>query len=147
MSDEITPGAVMSGFWRWFGVGLFTFVILAGLIIGGWQAGWWFSNQNTNRQAQQIQNGYSNQTSLHQQVTSNIATVASITTQVTETNNANQIAALKAQRAAIAATACEDASEVSAADPLPAGQQQWVSANCSNGVVSPSSPLYQAGTQ
>ena len=137
----------MSGFWRWAGVGLLGLALLAGLILGGWQAGWWFSNQNTNRQAQQTQNGYSNQTTLHQQVTSNIATVTSITTQIAEASDASQIAALKAQRAAVAGTACMDASEVSTADPLPAGQQQWVSANCSSGIVSPNSSLYQAGNQ
>ena len=147
MTSEITPGTVMSGFWRWAGVGLLGLALLAGLILGGWQAGWWFSNQNVNRQAQQTQNGYSNQTTLHQQVTANIATVASITTQITETTETTQIAALKAQRAAVAATACQDASEVSSADPLPAGQQQWASANCSSGIVSPGSPLYQAGNQ
>lgn len=136
-----------ASFWRWLRIALLACGLLIALILGGWQAGWWFSNQNVNRQTQQIQNGYSNQTSLHQQVTSDIATVDSITTQITETNNKSQIAALKAQRAAVAGTACQAASEVSAADPLPTGQQQWVSANCSNGVVSPSSSLYQAGNQ
>lgn len=144
--SNITPGAAMSGFWRWSGVGLFVLVVAGGLIVGGWQAGWWFSNQNTNRQAQQIQNGYSNQTTLHQQVTANIATVTSLTSQIGSAASTQQAADLKAQRAAVAATACQDAAEVSAADPLPAGQQQWISANCSSGVVSPNSSLYQAGT-
>ena len=45
MSD-ITPGEVMSGFWRWFGVAVFAVIVIAGVILGGWQAGWWFSNQN-----------------------------------------------------------------------------------------------------
>ena len=146
MSD-ITPGEVMSGIWRWIGVVIVAIILFGVLTLVMWQAGWWFSNANTSRQAQQTQNGYSNQTTLHQQVTSNIATIDSITTQITETNDVNQQAALKAQRAAIAGTACQEASEVSAADPLPVGQQQWVSANCANGVVSPSSSLYQAGAQ
>ena len=144
---EVTPGTVMSSFWRWSGVAVLMAAVIVAIVLGGWQAGWWFSNQNVNRQAEQTQNGYSNQTTLRQQVTANIATADSITTQIAEAGNAGQVAALKAQRAAVAATACMDASEVSSADPLPAGQQQWATVNCSNGVVSPSSSLYQAGNQ
>jgi hypothetical protein len=39
------------------GKGLLAFVaivvVLIGIVLGGWQAGWWFSNQNVNRQYQQ----------------------------------------------------------------------------------------------
>jgi hypothetical protein len=144
--SEMTPGTVMSGFWRWFGVGVFALAVSAGIVLGGWKAGWWFANQNANNQAHVTQNGYSNQTTLHQQVTSNIATVRSLTSQIdSAAKDSQQAADLKAQRMAVAGTACEDASEVSSADPLPASQQQWASANCSDGVVSPSSSLYQAG--
>jgi hypothetical protein len=50
MSD-ITPAGVMVAFWRWFWIGLLALALLCGLILGGWQAGWWFAAQNTNRQA------------------------------------------------------------------------------------------------
>lgn len=144
MSD-ITPGSVMSGFWRWFGVGVFALAVLAGLILGGWRAGWWFTNQNANRNAHLIRNGYSNQQTLRDQITQQIGNVYSMTTQITVATDQSQAAALKAQRAAIAGMACQDASEVTG-DPLPAQQAQWVAVNCSAGAVSPTSPLYQAGT-
>ena len=54
------------------------------------------------------------------------------------------MAALKAQRAAIAGIACSDAAQITGI-PLPADQAQWVSANCSDGSVSPSSTLYVTG--
>lgn len=144
MSD-ITPGTVMSQFWRWFGVSLFALAILAGLILGGWQAGWWFTNQNINRQAHAIRNGYSNQQTLREQITTQIGNVDTLTSQIAATHDGNLIAALKAQRAAVAAIVCQDASEVTG-DPLPTSQAQWVSSNCQAGNVRPGSTYYQAGT-
>jgi hypothetical protein len=149
--NDITPGRAYREGFKWAPVvtvlGCLAVLVIAAIVLVGWQVGWWFSNQNVNRQAHQTQNGYSNQTTLHQQVTQNIATVTSLTTQIDQAGSAQQAADLKAQRAAVAGTACEEASEVSSADPLPVGQQQWASANCSAGVVSPNSPLYQAGNQ
>ena len=147
--SNYTPGGVQREAFRWAPavtvVGILAVVVIGIICFVGWQVDGWFTNASINRQAHQTQNGYSNQTTLHQQVTSNIATVTSLTSQIDGAANSQQAADLKAQRAAVAATACEDASEVSSADPLPAGQQQWVSANCANGVVSPSSSLYQGG--
>jgi len=145
MSTDITPGTVMSGFWRWFGVGLFTLLVLAALILGGWAAGWWFTNQNIGREAHAIRNGYSNQQTLREQITAQIANVDTLTTQIAASKDRNLIAALKAQRASIAGIACQDAAGVTG-DPLPAQQAQWVTANCAAGVVRPGSRFYQAGT-
>jgi predicted negative regulator of RcsB-dependent stress response len=135
----------MSQFWRWFGVGLFTLVVLAAIIVGGWQAGWWFSNANATREAHQIRNGYSNQQTLREQITTQIANVDTLTSQIAASHDSSLIAALKAQRASVAGIACQDASEVTG-DPLPAQQAQWATRNCAAGVVRPASPYYQAGT-
>jgi hypothetical protein len=147
--SNFTPGRAYREGFRWalptVVLGCVAVLVVAAIVLVGWQVGWWFSNQNVNRQAQQTQNGYSNQTTLHQQVTQNIATITSLTSQIDGTANAQQAADLKAQRAAVAGTACEDASEVSSADPLPASQRQWASANCSDGALSPNSSLYEGG--
>ena len=145
MSTDITPGTVMSGFWRWFGVGLFTLLVLAVLILVGWQAGWWFAGQNATREAHLIRNGYSSQQSLREQITQQIANVDTLTTQIAATKDSNLTSALKAQRAAVAGIACQDAAGVTG-DPLPAQQAQWVTVNCAAGAVRPGSPYYQAGT-
>lgn len=126
-------------------VGIVAVVVVALIVVVGWQIGWWFSAQNATRQAEITQNGYSNQTTLRQQVTAKLADVTSITTQLAEPDiTPDQAAALKAQRAAIAAIACSDAAQITG-PPLPAGQAQWVAANCSDGSVSPSSTLYVTG--
>lgn len=147
MSDDITPADVTAAFWRWFWVGAGALVVLGGLIYAGHVFGWWLSAQDATHQSQNTQNGYSNQTTLRQQVTAQLATVTSITTQIAEAgSDQSMITALKAQRMSIAGIVCQDASEITGT-PLPAGQAQWAASNCLDGSVSPKSPLYQAGNQ
>lgn len=147
MSDY-TPHDVYRETGRWFGpaVVVSLAVVAVGLIVTlvCWQAGWWFASHNATRQAGVIQNGYSNQSTLRSQVTSKLADVATITTQIAAAKDSAEVAALKDQRAAIAGIACSDAAQITGT-PLPADQAAWVSANCSDGSVSPSSPLYVTG--
>jgi len=143
--SEITPSGVVTAFWHWFWVGVGALALIAALILGGWAAGWWFTNQNIGREAHAIRNGYSNQQTLREQITQQIANVDTLTTQIAATHDRNLIAALTAQRASIAGIACQDAAGVTG-DPLPAQQAQWVTANCAAGVIRPGSRYYQAGT-
>jgi hypothetical protein len=143
VSDDITPASVMAGFWRWFGVGVLALALLAALIVGGWRAGWWFAAQNATRQSELIQNGYSNQSTLRQQVTAQLANVNQITVQIAA--HPSLAGPLKAQRASVAATVCQDASEITGT-PLPAQQAQWVAGNCSAGSLRPGSSDYQEAT-
>lgn len=146
--NDITPGQVYRETGRWFGpalvVGLAVLAVALVLGLVGWQAGWWFAARDATRQAEVTQNGYSNQTTLRQQINSKLADVTTITTQIATANDPGEVAALKAQRAAIANIACSDAAQI-AGVPLPAGQAQWVTANCSDGSVSPSSAIYVTG--
>ena len=145
MYDDITPAGVVRVFWRWFWVGVSALILVAALILGGWAAGWWFTAQNATRNAELTQNGYSNQTTLRQQVTAQLAAVETITTQIAANqSDRSLVAALDAQRMSVAGIVCSDAAEISGT-PLPAPQAQWVSANCASGTVSPASPIYQAG--
>jgi hypothetical protein len=117
---------------------------ITGIVIGGWQLGWWFTAQNAARQYQVTQNGVSNQDTLRAQITAKLADVTTITTQIASSKDPDQVAALKAQRMAVAGIACSDAAQVTTI-PLPAQQAQWVSANCLAGSVSPGADLYVAG--
>lgn len=144
--NDINPARAIRETWSWFPVAVVVTVcvmIIAGLITFiGWQMNWWFSAQNATRQAQITQNGYSNQTTLRQQIDNQFQTVNSITTQIAENaNNPSMVAALKPQREASANMICFDAQEISGT-PLPPQEGQWVAVNCLNGVVSPKSPLY-----
>jgi uncharacterized protein HemX len=143
--DEITPTGVLVEGFRWLPVLIVTMAVLAALILGGWRAGWWFSNQNAGREAHQIRNGYSNQQSLREQITQQIGNVQAVTTQIAASTDPGLVTALKAQRMAIAAIVCQDVSEVTG-DPLPAQQATWAAANCQAGNVAPGSSSYQIGT-
>lgn len=141
----ITPGEVATTFWRWFWIGVGTLVLAGALTLAMWQAGWWFTAHNATRQAEVIQNGYSNQSTLRSQVTAKLADVTQITVQVAAAkNDPSEVSALEDQRAAIAGIVCSDAAQITGT-PLPADQAGWVSANCSDGGLSPGSDLYVTG--
>jgi branched-subunit amino acid permease len=146
--DDISPKDVYRETGRWFSPVLVVMLAVIGIALIGtlvcWRAGWWFTAQNATRQAEVIQNGYSNQSTLRAQVTSKLADVTTVTTQIAAAKDTGEITALKAQRAAIAGIICGDAAQITG-PPLPPDQAQWVTANCSDGTVSPGSPLYVTG--
>lgn len=146
--EDMTPAGAIRAWWQWFPV--WTLVLAAVLVAGGlvtWggsEFGWWLDSQAATHRAVATQNGYSNQATLRQQVTSLIAQVATISTQIAAAgDDQSMTASLGAQRMAIAGQACGDAEQVT--DGLPAGQQEWAARNCSDGSVSLTSPYFQAG--
>lgn len=102
--------------------------VLGGVILGGWQAGWWFTNQNANREGHVIRNSYSNQQTLRDQITKGIGDVTDMDRQITQAKGDNATA-LTAQRRAIANQVCGEAEQITG-DPLGADQSDWVSQNC-----------------
>jgi len=141
----MNPGYPVRMFWAWFGTIAFFLLVIAGVVLGGWQAGWWFTQQNATRGAETIQNGYSNQSTLRAQITAQIANTETLTSQIAASSDPDLISALKAQRAGIVGIACQDAAEVTG-DPLPPQQAAWVTSNCLAGAIRPGSAYYQAGT-
>lgn len=141
MSDY-TPAGFYRGFWKWFGVGIFCLVLLAALIVGGWQAGWWFAGQNVNRETHIIQNSDSNQRALVADITEKIGDVETATVQM-DAASGQQYADLHAQRLGFARQACGDAAQLSSADVLGDNVPQWIATNCTAGTLSPSSPLFK----
>jgi hypothetical protein len=143
------PHDAMRDTGRWTPPVLLILAIATGIILAvtliAWQAGWWFRSQDISREAHAIRNGYANQQTLRDQITAKIADVDSVSVQITQAGDPSQRAALKGQRMAIAGIVCSDASQVTG-DPLPAQQQQWVSANCQAGVVRPGSAYDSTGS-
>ncbi|MDQ2875638.1 MAG: hypothetical protein M3Y33_12925 [Actinomycetota bacterium] len=134
----LPPAGVVNWTRRWVLTGVIGAVVLALVILGGWQAGWWFAGQNASRQTELIQNGDSNQRALIADMTSQVANVETATAQI-DAASGQQKADLEAQRLGFAAIACQDAEQVNG--PLRDGLGGWVSTNCTAGTVSPSSPL------
>lgn len=142
---SVSPAEVIVGFWRWFWAGILALALLIGLILGGWQAGWWFTNENAQRQAHMIRNGFSNQQTLREQITQQIANVDTETVSIAQAQgNPAEVSALDAQRIATVNIACQQADEVTG-DPLPADQQSWIAQNCLAGVIRPGSPYDTTG--
>jgi hypothetical protein len=147
--DDPTPAGVIRETWRWLPAWVVVLAVVAlvggGVTVAGSAFGWWLSAQNATHQAENTQNGYSNQMTLRQQVTSNFATLATIGTQIAASpSDKSLVAALGTQRAATAATICSGAAQVSGT-PLPAQQAAWVTANCTDGTLSTASPDYESG--
>lgn len=126
--SEITPATVWTGFWRWFGIGVAGLLLLGALILIGWQAGWWFTTQNTSRTAKLIQNSQFSQSSLKTQFDGDMKALADIQAQQ------GQGGAIPSWLTAQAVHAGQDA--CSAADQITNGSLsptdlQWVRAHCS----------------
>lgn len=137
MPDDVTPGSVMSGFWRWAGIGVFAVLLLTGIIVGGQKLGFWLDTQSVHHQSNVIRQNYATQQSDLQQMTGYISTVTTIQAQE-DGASGQQLADLKAQALGIGNQACQVASQLS----IPLGAEAgWVRINCSNGVVALTSPL------
>lgn len=119
-----------------------TLAVIAGIVFGGWQLGWWFKTQNTNRAAHLYQHQYGRQQSLLDDMSHKLGSVTDITAQLNEPSvPREEAAALNAQRLAVARQVCEDAALLNTTNELAPDQQSWVQLNCAYGDVSASSPL------
>ena len=143
MSDDYTPGEFWAGFGKWIGTVLALCVIGGVIIFAGWQAGWWFSNQNVNRQFQQTQNGQSNQVTLREQIEKNFALLTQDNVAIAKAKGDPGLTGqYKVEAAATAGTLCQEGDEVNRAVPLPQDIAAWLGANCSMGVVAPTSQYF-----
>ena len=112
-------------------------VILAALILGGWQAGWWFTTQNTSRQGQVFQASYGAQTAdiqqaenLASEIASIRAEIASIRAEIASTSiPAAEATQLQAQATAETTQACNLIAEITSL-PVPAPLASFSAASC-----------------
>jgi hypothetical protein len=134
-------GGVLAGI-----VGLLVLVLI-GVVV--WQAGWLVTEKNEKRQgkienihARNIRKGYEYQQTLRGNITRDIEGVVRIQGQIEGEPPAEQ-ETLANQRLAQVSTVCSEAQEIQG-EALPSEQQKFISTNCEDGAVSPTSP-YQKG--
>jgi hypothetical protein len=116
--------------------GLLAVVLLAAVVLGGWQVGWWFKSQNINREAKITRHSFGYQQTYREQVTRGIGDVLAISSQIASAPD-SQVVSLKAQRAAILAQTCSQAAQI-VGDYTP-DQEAFISTNCTAGVPNPDS--------
>lgn len=132
MSNEMSFGGVIAC----WAVGI---LVVAGAILGIWDAGWWFAGKDAQLGGQVDRSSYNFQQGHMDQLSSEIADLGRITTQITGVP-ADQAAALKAQRLAEAQQACRTARDITDATMnQESGLLDWRNQNCAAGSVSPTS--------
>lgn len=130
-----------SSFWRSVPGVLLGIGVVVAVILGGWQAGWWFTAQNTNRAAQVAQQGYANQSAMREEITRKLGDVQQYSTQIANPAYASMKQNIKESRAFAAGLVCGDAAQLNPGTQLPSDEQSFISANCLDGQLSPNSPL------
>jgi len=142
MSGGPTPASVFTGFWKWFGVGVFALAIGAAVVLGGWRAHWWFAGQNSTRQAHLVQNNYNTQEGYITAITNDVSQLDGVVAQ--EPGAPNQ-ADLRTEAIGIGNQACLEASYLTGSVPLQPSMKAWIAANCDAGAVSLASPIRKGG--
>lgn len=114
--------------------------LVAIVIVVGWQAGWWFHTQDTNRQAVLDKEGAGYQQPLQIQIGADIKTVTDLNTQlVAAQGNEDLVMVLAAQRKQTVTHICQQAAQVNPSLPLATDQDQFVAINCYAGGIAPNS--------
>lgn len=119
--------------------GLVVVAVFALVVLVGWQAGWWFRTQDTNRQAQLDKQGIGYQLPLQTQIGDEIGQVLALNTQLASSSGSD-VGVLDAQRKGTVVTICRQAAQVNPATPLSGDQAQFVADNCYAGTIKPGSP-------
>lgn len=89
------------------GVTIIGIVLIFGIVMGGWQAHWWFVSNGTDRQAHIFQHSYGTQSADADRARDLIASIAGIQVQIESPSTpSNELAALRAQETAITTQAC-----------------------------------------
>lgn len=90
----------------------FTVIVLAVIIFGGWQLGWWFRAQNVNRSAAINRSSLAFQQAKVDELTRKQADLKALQATASTTQDADQKAQLDAQAAAITSIICADYAQV-----------------------------------
>lgn len=103
-------------------------VIFAGIILGGWQAGWWFTTQNVNRTDVLYQQSYAAQNSAEHELSQEVTEIGKVDSQLADpVVLPPQRSALTAQRVAMLNQACETAGTITHPTVTHAA---WFAQNC-----------------
>ena len=102
--------------------------IIAAIVIGGWQLGWWASNSATNHRAHIYEHSYGTQSAYVEQDRNLISQVTTIDVQLNDpATPASEHPSLTAQKSAIVTQACNMAHSIT--EP-PSDIAQFMSAHC-----------------
>ncbi len=104
-------------------------LLLAIIVVGGWQLGWWMKSYSTSRNARIYQQSYGAQSANINEVESLIVTAKGISVQLADPNTpASETSALKAQQVAVTNEICSRALTIT--PPLPSTEAAFVAAHC-----------------
>lgn len=110
------------------GAALAAAAVITAVVLGGWQAGWWFTQKNAERDAHVRRSTYGYQQTLRDNILKGISDVSDMDRQIAQAKG-DDVTTLTAQRKAMANQVCGQAEQVTG-DPLPSDQQSWVQSNC-----------------
>jgi hypothetical protein len=116
-------------------------VVVAGGVVtlAGWQAGWWFQAQNTNRTDRVTQQGYANQTALQAQVQNEFSEVTSL--QADEKQHPADVSFDQPQILSEAGKICAQLPQFAPGYSTDPQWRSWEHANCADGALSATSAL------
>jgi len=135
-----------SSFWRSVPGVLLGVALLVALVLGGWQAGWWFKTQNTNRDATLRQQGVGNQSAMVSEIPRKIADVQRYTLQIENPAYKDMKSSIEQSRSYAAQLVCGDAAQLNSLTELAHADQTWVVTNCVGGELSATS-IYAVTSQ
>lgn len=113
---------------REVGYTIVALVVFAGIIFGGWEAGWWFRTANTNRADVLYTQSHAAQNAAKHELSQQITELANVDSQIANPATAgDQRTGLTAQRMAILNQACETAGSITHPTPT---HEAWRTQNC-----------------
>ena len=103
-------------------------VIAAGVVIGGWQLGWWMKSYAVNRNARIFQQGYGAQSAYEEELHGLIVQIDQVEVQITAPQTPSaEVAALQAQKQAMVTQGCGIEQKLA----MPSAEaQQFAAAEC-----------------
>lgn len=124
---------------------LAVFILVGAITLGGWAAGWWFREQNTNRESHLYEHEYGHQSSLIEDIGEKQNTFNDINSQLLRGDAAGNPAfekQLKTQRLGVANLICKDAAQLNGDyDGLSQDQRKFVIKYCDGASVAADSTL------
>ena len=114
----------------WVLVVVLALVVTGGVIFGGWEASWWFRNQNVNRETHVQRHSIQWQQSYETAAQQGIASVRQLDVQIADPSlTAGQKAGLQGERVAIVAQTCQQAALIDPSYATP-DVTAFTAANC-----------------
>lgn len=103
--------------------------VVAGVVIGGWQLGWWAKQYSVNRNAHIYQTGYGAQSAYQEELQNLIVQIDGVQVQISEPSTPpSEVSALESQKQAMVNQGCGIAAKLTSAPPN--NLQQFISQNC-----------------